>query len=323
MFKIGNIEIKGKVVLGPMAGVTSLAYRDFMKPFGVALSVTEMVSASGIIYDNQKTFEYIKTSSLDHPVAIQLFDSDEHKIVKAMEIISKSGVEFEMLDINLGCPVPKVTDAGAGSKLLKDPKRLYEYMAFVVENSPKPVTAKIRLGWDNNSINVIENVKVLEKAGVAAIAIHARTAKQMYEGQPDYEAIRNLRDSMNIPLIVSGNIFSLEDAKKAVEITHADAVMVARGGIGNPNLIKQINDYFEAGKFVEPLLIKDNIKLMLQYVDMLIKEKGEFRAMKIARGIIPKFFNSYPNTKQIKNEIAQNIVTKNDLLTILKNHDLI
>ena len=323
MFKIGNVEINGKVILGPMAGVTSLAYRDFMKPFGVALSVTEMVSASGLIYENQKTFDYIKTSKIDNPVAIQLFDGDAEKIVKAMKVVIDSGVRFDMFDINLGCPVPKVTDAGAGSSLLKDTDKLYEFMRVVVENSPKPVTAKIRLGWDEKSINVLENVKALEKAGVAAIAIHARTRKQLYEGEPNYEILRNLRDSMSVPLIVSGNIFSLEDAIKAIEITHADAVMVARGGIGNPMLVKQIDEYFKTGKIIESPSLKKNVELMIQYVDMLIEEKGEYRAMKIARGIVPKFLNGYPGMKQVKNEIAQNVNTKENLLSILKRHEII
>ncbi len=323
MFKIGNVEIKGKVVLGPMAGVTSLSYREFMKPFGVALSVTEMVSASGLIYENERTFEYLKSSKIDRPLAIQLFDGDADKIVKAMKVVIDSGVEFDFFDINLGCPVPKVTQAGAGSTLLKDPQKLFEYMKKIVENSPKPVTAKIRLGWDEKSINVLENVKALEKAGASMIAIHARTAKQLYEGEPNYEIIRNLRDSMSVPLVVSGNIFTLDDALKAIEITHADGVMVARGGIGNPMLVKQIDAYFEEGKTIESPSLKENIEYMLKFTDMLIEEKGEYRAMKIARGIIPRFLNGYPGMKNVKNMIAQNVNTKDDLLKILRDNQLI
>ena len=195
-------------------------------------------------------------------------------------------------------------------------------MRLVVENSPKPVTAKIRLGWDENSINVFENVKALEKAGVKAIGIHARTAKQLYEGQPNYELIRNLRDSMSVPLIVSGNIFSVEDAIKAIEITHADAVMVARGSLGNPYLVKQIDEYFENGKNLESPSLEDNINYLLKFTDMLIEEKGEERAIRILRGIAPKFFNGYPGMKPLKNAIAQNINTKNDLLKILKEYNL-
>ncbi len=323
MFKIGNVEIKGKVVLAPMAGVTSLAYRLFMKPFGVSLSVTEMVSASGLVYGNDRTIDYIKTDENEGPVAIQLFDSDPHKIVEAMKIVIDSGVKFDMFDINLGCPVPKVTQTGAGSALLKDSTKLYEFMKVVVENSTKPVTAKIRLGWDDKSINVFKNVKALEKAGVAAIGIHARTTKQLYEGKPNYELIRNLRDQMSVPLIVSGNIFGLDDAINALEITHADAVMVARGTLGNPYLIKQIDEYFTNGIRLESLSLKENLELLLKFTDMLIEEKGEYRAIRILRGIAPKFLNGYPGTKVIKNSIAQNIETKSDLVSILKTNNLI
>lgn len=323
MFKIANVEIKGKVVLAPMAGITSLAYRKFLKPFGVSLSVTEMVSASGLVYGNDKTIDYIKTLDNEGPIAIQLFDSDPQKIVDAMKIVNESQYKFDFFDINLGCPVPKVTQAGAGSSLLKDTDKLYEFMRLVVENSPKPVTAKIRLGWDNNSINVIENVKTLEKAGVAAIGIHARTAKQLYEGKPNYELIRNLRDSMSVPLIVSGNIFTIEDAINALEITHADAVMVARGSLGNPFLVKQIEEYFTNGNKLPNPSLEENIKYLLEFTDLLIEEKGEDRAIRILRGIAPKFFNGYPAMKQIKNQIAQNIITKQDLINILKLNNLL
>lgn len=323
MFRIAHVEIKGKVVLAPMAGITSLAYRKFLKPFGVSLSVTEMVSASGLVYGNDKTIDYIKTLDNEGPIAIQLFDSDPQKIVDAMKIVNESQYKFDFFDINLGCPVPKVTQAGAGSSLLKDTDKLYEFMRLVVENSPKPVTAKIRLGWDDNSINVIENVKALEKAGVAAIGIHARTAKQLYEGKPNYELIRNLRDSMSVPLIVSGNIFTTEDAINALEITHADAVMVARGSLGNPFLVKQIDEYFTNGNKLPNPSLEENIKYLLEFTDLLIEEKGEDRAIRILRGIAPKFFNGYPGMKQIKNQIAQNILTKQDLINILKLNNLL
>ena len=321
MFKIGSVEIKGKVVLAPMAGVTSLAYRKFLKPFGVALSVTEIVSSSGLVYGNDRTIDYIKTDDSEGPIAIQLFDSDPQKIVESMKVVIDSGVKFDFFDINLGCPVPKVTQAGAGSSLLKDSEKLYEFMKVVVENSPKPVTAKIRLGWDEKSINVFDNVKALEKAGVAMIGIHARTAKQLYEGEPNYELIRNLRDSMNVPLVVSGNIFSVEDAINALEITHADAVMVARGSLGNPFLVRQIDHYFKTGEKLPSPSLKENIEYLLEFTDLLIEEKGEERAIRILRGLAPKFLNGYPKMKHYKNLIAQNIVTKKDLVNILQSID--
>lgn len=320
MWKIKDIEIKSHVVLGPMAGVTSLGYRDFMKSFGVGLSVTEMVSDCGLIYGNKTTLGYIETSDIDHPVAIQLFGGDANNICKAMDIVIKHNPNFEMFDINLGCPVPKVTKAGAGSALLKDTKKLYEYMKQIVEYSPKPVTAKIRLGWDDKSINVIENVEALEKAGVAAIAIHARTTKQLYSGKPDFEIIRDLGNKMNVPLIISGDIFTLDDAIKAKEITKATAVMVARGGVGNPHLVRQINAYFESGEILPPISIFESIDNLYKLTDAYIEEKGEQKAMMILRGIAPKFFTAHPNSKHLRSELAQSITTKQSMIDIIDKY---
>jgi nifR3 family TIM-barrel protein len=320
MWKIKDIEIKSHVVLGPMAGVTFLSYRDFMKPFGVGLSVTEMVSDCGLIYGNKTTLEYIETSNVDHPCAIQLFGSDADNICKAMDIVIKENPNFEMFDINLGCPVPKVVKTGAGSALLKDPKKLYEYMKKICDHSPKPVTAKIRLGWDDKSINFMENIEALEKAGVAAIAIHARTTKQMYTGKPRYELLKDLGNKMSVPLIVSGDIFTLEDAIAARELTKATAVMVARGGIGNPYLVTQINHYIETGEKLEPQSLKENIDNLLRLTDMMIEEKGEQKAMMILRGIAPKFFTAMPGAKKLKSELAQGLVTKDSMIKIIDKY---
>lgn len=317
MFKIGNVEIKSKVVLAPMAGVTSLAYRDFMKPFGVGLSVTEMVSDCGLIYENKKTLDYIKTSEGDRPTAIQLFGNDAETIIKAMEIVEKENPNFDFFDINLGCPVPKVTKAGSGSALLKNPAKLKEMFAKICKNTAKPVTAKIRLGWSDDSINFLENIKALEEAGVAAIGIHARTTSQLYSGKARYELLKDLRNKMSVPLIVSGDIYSLDDAINALNITKADAVMVARGGVGNPTLVKQIDEYYRSGTRLPNASLEENIEYLKQFADMLILEKGEYRAMSILRGIAPKFLDGYPGMKPYKNMLAQSLTTKDSLIRIL------
>lgn len=321
MWKIGDIEIKTKVVLAPMAGITSFAYRNFMKQFGVGLSVSEMVSDCGLIYGNEKTVDYLKTSIVEQPVAIQLFGSNADNICKAIDIVLDKNPSIKIIDINLGCPVPKVTKTGAGSALLKDPKNLGKFMLQICEHSPVAITAKIRLGWDDKNINFRENIKELEKAGVKAIGIHARTTSQGYSGQADYEILRNIRDEMNVPLIVSGDIYSLDDAIKALKITKADAVMVARGGVGNPFLIRQINEYFQTGKILDDVSLDTNLEYLMEYVDMLIEEKGERQAMSILRGIAPKFLNNYPGTKNLKNLIAQTITTRDSLTRILATID--
>ena len=317
MFKIGNVEINGKVVLAPMAGVTSLGYRNFMKPFGVALTVTEMVSDCGLIYDNQKTIDYLKSTEQERPIAIQLFGSSADTICKAMDVVLKHNPNIDIFDINLGCPAPKVTKTGAGSSLLRDPKKLEEMFTQICKHSPIPVTAKIRLGWNEDEINFRENVKALESAGVAAIGIHARTTRQGYAGKPRWELLKDFRNEMSVPLIVSGDIYTLKDAIKALECTKADAVMVARGGVGNPNLAKQIDSYFKDGTIVESSSLEESIQYIRDLADMLIKEKGEYTAMMVLRGIAPKFLNSYPDMKKAKNKLASALTTKDSLERIL------
>ena len=317
MFKIGNVEINGKVVLAPMAGVTSLAYRNFMKPFGVALTVTEMVSDCGLIYDNKKTIDYIKTTEFERPVAIQLFGSSAETICKAMDVVLKINPNIDMFDINLGCPAPKVTKTGAGSALLRDPKKLEEMFKVICKHSPIPVTAKIRLGWNEENINFKENIFALEKAGIAAIGLHARTTRAGYAGKPRWDLVKNLRDEMSVPLIVSGDMYDVSDAIKALETTHADAIMVARGGVGNPKLIERINSHFNNNVELERATLKESKEYLLKLADMMIEEKGEYSAMMVLRGIAPKFFLGLPDTKKIRSKLASALTTKQSLLRIM------
>lgn len=317
MFRIGDVEINGQVVLGPMAGITSLAYRDFMKPFGVALSFSEMISDCGIAYGNQRTYDYLKTSDIDRPVGLQLFGFDIKNTAKAIEIVQNEAI-FDVLDINLGCPVPKVTKTGAGSSWLRDPPKLQEYMTEVCRISKKPVTAKIRLGWDERSINVFEVSAALEKAGVKAIAVHCRTREQGYAGKADYEAIRGLRKTMSIPLIVSGDIFSLDDAIVAKEITEADAIMVARGGVGNPRLVTQIDHYLRFGERLPDAEVSEQISYARTYAYHLIEEKGEPLAMRELKGILPHFFSGFPGYKKFRLSFTVNMNCVADMEAIFR-----
>ncbi|MCQ2792048.1 MAG: tRNA-dihydrouridine synthase [Bacilli bacterium] len=319
MWQIGNVKIKSQVVLAPMAGITSLSYREFMKPFGIGYSVTEMISDEGIVHHNQKTIDYLKTSKLDRPVAIQLFGSKLDTTLKAIDIINHElKIKYDILDINLGCPVRKITTGGAGSAWLKHPKKLYQYIKGIVECSSKPVTAKIRLGIDDKHLNYDEVISLLTKAGVKAIAIHARTKKELYSGAPHYNLLKDYGKKLKVPLIISGNIFTLDDAIKALKITKAQAVMVARGGIGNPYLIKQINHYLTKKIKLDNINQLDNIKYCRELAKALIQEKGENRAIAILRSIAPKFFFAFKDAKKIRCEISQNIKSYKDLDTILK-----
>lgn len=315
MIKIGNVELNGNVILGPMAGITSLAYREFMKPFGVALSYSEMISDCGIAYENQKTFDYLKTSELDTPVGLQLFGFDIENSAKAIQIIENCA-KFDILDLNFGCPVHKVTKTGAGSSWLRDIPKLFEYTKAICELSKKPVTAKIRLGWDDQSINVFEVSKALEKAGVKAITVHCRTKEQGYSGKADYHAISGLKETLQIPLFVSGDIFALDDAINSVNITHADGVMVARGGVGNPFLVTQIDHYFKTGERLPDSTVADQIRYARAYAQKLIELKGEDIAIRELKGILPHFFSGFPGYKKFRLAFTINMSNKNEMEAI-------
>lgn len=316
MWKIGNIEIDGVAFLAPMAGITSSGYRDFMKPFGVAVSVTEMVSDMGLIYDNENTNRYVIYED-NHPTGVQLFGHEPENILKAAKLALKLNPNIDFFDINMGCPVPKVTNSGAGSALMKDPKKCGEIIRVLKSEISLPVTAKIRLGWDDKTINFMEVIKELESAGVDAIGIHARTRKQLYAGKPNYELLKDLRSKMSVPLIVSGDIYTLDDAINAKSITGADAIMIARGGVGNPTLIKQIDTYFRTGKVVESADMLTQVKYCLELADYYIKEKGEATAMRLYRGIASKFFNGFRNAKMYKNRLSTELVDRQSLVRIL------
>lgn len=317
MWKLGNLEINGKVVLGPMAGYTSFGYRSFFAKFGVALTYTEMVSDMGIIYGNKETISYLPMEKEEVPVGIQLFGSDPENLKKATEIVMNTTKYFDFIDVNMGCPVPKVTKTGAGSALMKDPKRCGDIIRAIKSVYPGPVTAKIRLGWDDKSINYLEVIKELEDAGVSMIAIHARTKKELYSGTPHFNLLKDLRSKMKVPLVVSGNIFTVEDANKALELTGADAVMIARGGIGNPLLVHQINVYQNDETILEDASLEEQVDYCLDLARHLIEEKGEEKAMLVYRSIAPRFFSNLPMVKKIKTRLANELKSYKDLENII------
>ena len=319
MWKLKNLEINSKVVLGPMAGITFRSYREFMSRFGFGVCITEMVSDMGLIYGNEETSTYIDFQKGDYLTGVQLFGHEPENIKKAAEIALKKNNCIDFFDINMGCPVPKVTNTGAGSALMKNPKFCGDIVRAIKEVTDKPVTAKIRLGWDNNSINFLEVIKELEKAGVDMIAIHSRTRKELYAGEPHHELLKGLREKMSVPLVISGNIYSLDNAIRAMEITGADAVMVARGGIGNPYLLKQINEYFRNGNRLENPSLKEQLKWCKELGEMIVEEKGEFTGMRVYRAIAPKFIQGIPNAKKYKVRLCTELTTLDSLNQILKD----
>lgn len=316
-FKIGNIEIKSKVILAPMAGITSFSYRKFMNKFGCGLTYSEMISDCGLIYKNQSTLELLQSDGSDRPLAIQLFGGSKETLLKGLSELNSLGIEYDILDLNLACPVNKVVKGNGGSTWLKDQNLLFDMVSAIVKASPKPVSCKIRLGWDE--INVLETCRTLEKAGASFVAIHCRTRAQGYTGKPDYEAIKDLKDIINIPFGVSGNIFSVKDALNAIKITRADAVLIARGGTGNPEFITNLNKAFNGEKYNEALDFDRQILYLKEYSKDLVKERGEKKACQYLRGIAPKFFNSIVGVKELKNKITSSLVSQDQLFEILDN----
>ena len=319
MFKFGNFEIKDKAILAPMAGITSPGYRLFMSSFGPGYMVTEMVSDMGLIYDNEETKSYVMFEKLDIPVGVQLFGNSAKNFAKAALICENLNPNVDFYDINMGCPVPKVTKSGAGSSLMSDPALCGEIVRAVKEATHKPVSVKIRLGVSVSTINFMEVIQEVEKAGADLIAIHPRTAKEMYSGQPHWDLVKDLKSKVHVPLVVSGNIYTVEDAVKALEITGADAVMVARGGVGNPYLIRNINAHFN-GEEVETPSLQEQIDLCKSLAKHLIEEKGEEKAMRVFRGIATKFFDGFPKSKQLKCRLSTELNKYTDLEQILSDY---
>ena len=319
MWKLGNYQIESKVVLGPMAGITFKSYREFMSQFGFGVCVTEMVSDMGLIYGNKETEEYVSFKKENYLTGVQLFGHEPENVKKAAEIALKLNPNIDFFDFNMGCPVPKVTNAGSGSALMKNPTLCGDIIRAIKEVTDLPVSAKIRLGWDNNSINYLEVIKELEEAGVDMIAVHSRTRKELYSGEPHHDLLKDLRKKMNVPLVISGNIYTLDDAINAMNITGADAVMVARGGIGNPFLLKQIEQYYKDGTRLESPSLKEQLEWCYELGCKIAEDKGESSGMRIYRAIAPKFVIGIPNAKKYKNRLCTELVDLKSLEVILKD----
>lgn len=303
MWKIGNVEIKNKVVLAPMAGICDNAYRTIVKEMGAGLICAEMVSDKAIYYNSKKTIDMLYMSEEERPISQQIFGSDIDSFVYAAKYIEKN-MKPDIIDINMGCPVPKVAlRAQAGSALLKNPEKVYEIVKTVVDTVKVPVTVKIRSGWDSNSINAVQIAKLVEKAGASAITIHARTRAQGYSGKSDWNIIKQVKESVKIPVIGNGDIKTCYDAKRMLEETNCDAVMIGRGCIGNPWLIKETVEYLENNKLLNKPTSLDRINMILEHLDRLMKTKSEKQALLEIRTHIGYYLKTIPNSSELKNNI--------------------
>ena len=303
-WKIGNVTIKNQVVLAPMAGICNSAFRRICKEMGCGLIYAEMVSDKAITFQNKKTLDMLYMTDEERPIVQQIFGSDKESFIESAKYIYEV-MSPDIIDINMGCPVPKVAvRAQAGSALLKNPEKIYEIVKAVVDAVPIPVTVKIRSGWDSKSINAVEVAKTIEKAGASAICIHPRTRSQGYSGKSDWSIIKDVKEAVSIPVIGNGDIKTPEDAKRMIDETNCDAVMIGRGVLGNPWLIENTINYLD-GKSTRKISVDEKIDMCLKHLEMLKDLKDEKRACLEIRNHISWYFKGIKSVNELKKKIYQ------------------
>ncbi|MCI8446122.1 MAG: tRNA dihydrouridine synthase DusB [Bacilli bacterium] len=319
MFQIGNIKLKNNIVLAPMAGISNSAYRTIIKDMGCGLIYAEMVSDKAIYYENKKTIDLLYMTDYERPIAQQIFGSDKESFVVAAKYIYKT-MKPDIIDINMGCPVPKVAvRAEAGSALLKDPEKVEKIVKAVVESVPIPVTVKIRSGWDSNHINAVEIAKKIESAGAKAITIHGRTRSQGYSGNADWNIIKQVKEAVSIPVIGNGDVKSALDAKRMLEETGCDAVMIGRAVLGNPWIIRECITYLETGELLEKPTEEEKINMLLHHFELLLKIKNEKLAVLEIRTHAAYYLKGIKEASSLKNEIFK-VKTKEEFRTLLEEY---
>lgn len=323
MWKIGNVEIKTKAVMAPMAGISNPSYMKIIEDMGCDLAFTELISSEAIIRNNKKTLDMLNgIDDLKMKVGVQIFGSNPEVMAKAAKILCELH-KIDIIDINMGCPVPKVAlHSDAGSGLLKNPTKVKEIVEAVTKAVNIPVTVKIRSGWDSDSINAIEIAKIIEEAGASAIAIHPRTRAQGYSGKADWSIIKKVKESVNIPVIGNGDIKSCYDAEKMLIETNCDAIMIGRGLLGNPWLIRDTINYLE--KKEEPINVSlhEKIEMIKKHLDLLVKYKSEKAALLEIRSHISWYLKGENNSKEVKEKIckAKNIEEVKEIITIFEQN---
>ncbi len=315
-FSIGNVEIKNQIVMAPMAGISNTSFRSIIKSFGAGLIYAEMVSDKAIVYGSDKTLDLLKMKEEERPIAQQIFGSGTNSFVKAAKYI-ESTMHPDIIDINMGCPVPKVALKNqAGSALLKDLNKIKEIVTAVVKSVNCPVTVKIRSGWDEKSINAVEVAKVCEESGAKAIAIHARTRSQGYSGKADWNIIKEVKKAVKIPVIGNGDIKTCYDAKRMLDETGCDAVMIGRGILGNPWLIKECLEYLEKGIDPKEVSLEERINMIKRHYELLLEDKNSKLANLQIRSHALWYLKGIPNTSDLKKNISK-ITSKEELYKLL------
>ncbi|SDX84095.1 tRNA dihydrouridine synthase DusB [Paenibacillus sp. CF384] len=315
MLKIGNIEMKNQVVLAPMAGVCNPAFRLIAKEFGTGLVCAEMVSDKAILHGNKRTLEMLFVDEREKPLSLQIFGGDRESLVEAAKVVDKQ-TNADIIDINMGCPVPKVTKCDAGARWLLDPNKIYEMVSAVVDAVDKPVTVKMRIGWDSEHVFAVENAQAVERAGGKAVSVHGRTREQLYTGKANWDIIKDVKQSVSIPVIGNGDVFSPEDARSLLDHTGCDGVMIGRGALGNPWMLYRTIQYLQTGELFPDPTPREKLDVAILHMDRLVNLKGESTAVREMRKHLAWYLKGIPGAARVKDVIMEE-TTRDNVVDIL------
>jgi nifR3 family TIM-barrel protein len=315
MFKIGDIVMKNPVVLAPMAGVCNSAFRLTVKEFGAGLVCAEMVSDKGILSKNERTLNMLYMDEREKPLSLQIFGGERDSLVEAAKFVEQN-TDADIIDINMGCPVPKITKVDAGAKWLLDPNKIYEMVSAVVDAVDKPVTVKMRMGWDPDHIYAVQNAQAVERAGGKAVALHGRTRVQMYEGKSNWDIIREVKQSVNIPVIGNGDVETPQDAKRMLEETGCDGVMIGRAALGNPWMIYRTVKYLETGELMGEPSVREKMDVCILHLDRLIALKNENIAVREMRKHAAWYLKGIKGNAKARNAVNE-CDTREQLVNVL------
>ena len=315
--KIGNVLIKNNIILAPLAGYSNSVYRNMCRNYGASLAYTEMISAKGLLFENDKTIDMAMCDKDNGVTSVQLFGYDINEMVRAAQIVQEK-TKCDIIDINMGCPVKKVIKSQSGAYAMTEEEHSYELVKALVQNTNVPITVKIRLGWDHENMNCVRFAKLMEEAGASAIAIHGRTKSDMYSGKVNLDMIKKVKESVSIPVIGNGDIKSYEDALRFFEYTNVDGIMIGRGSFGNPEIFEEILYGFE-GKTFNKYSIMEKLNILEKNIEELIELKGEYIAILELRTMASWYVKGYPNVKEFREKVTS-VKTKEEILKVIDDY---